>query len=224
MLPWGLLTLVCVTLLCCPYYGPLWTEDKIKRRSRPYRRSLDGKYPLSIFITRTFLLFRTGSVQCMLVKMGIISCSRLSGLIRVLFIRVNWYLKSFPPAMTRIFHPQLSWAAEGSAACVLHGKKRRISLMKMSQQTRRVKHVKNMNRFSVCYTEIASMHAIKWDLRITWSRPSSGQSLIFSSLSTRRTLEHTLTLTAVTSLSIVQSTFTWCKHCEWVRQQKSQLS
>lgn len=42
------------------------------------------------------LLFRTGSVQCMLVKMGIISCSRLSGLIRVLFIRVNWYLKSFP--------------------------------------------------------------------------------------------------------------------------------
>lgn len=42
------------------------------------------------------LLFRTGRVQCTLVKTGIISCSRLSGLIKVLFIGVNWYLKSFP--------------------------------------------------------------------------------------------------------------------------------
>ena len=42
------------------------------------------------------LLFRTGRLQCMVVETEIISCSRLSGLIRVLFIRVNWYLKSFP--------------------------------------------------------------------------------------------------------------------------------
>lgn len=41
-------------------------------------------------------LFRTGHVQCMVVKTGIISCRRFSGLISVLFIRVNWYLKSFP--------------------------------------------------------------------------------------------------------------------------------
>lgn len=58
-----------------------------------------------LFLSLDLLLFRAGGVQCMVVKTGIISCSRLSGLIRVLFIRVNWYLKSFPHAVTRIFHP-----------------------------------------------------------------------------------------------------------------------
>lgn len=78
------------------------TEGKIIERSRPYHISLDGKFPLIFIYIYIFfffldlLLFRTGSVQCMVVKTGIISCSRLSGLIRVLFIRVNWYLKSFP--------------------------------------------------------------------------------------------------------------------------------
>lgn len=72
------------------------SEGKIIERSRPYRTSLDGKFPLIFFFSPDLLLFRTGGVQCMVVKTGIISCSRLSGLIRVLFIRVNWYLKSFP--------------------------------------------------------------------------------------------------------------------------------
>lgn len=73
------------------------TEHKIIERSRPYRISLDGKFPLIeiFFSPLDLLLFRTGGVQCTVVKTGIISCSRLSGLIRVLFIRVNWYLKSF---------------------------------------------------------------------------------------------------------------------------------
>lgn len=99
-------------LLLCPFALPLFfmvrferrgagckTEGKIIERSRPYRISLDGKFPLiEIFFLSPLdlLLFRTGSVQCTVVKTGIISCSRLSGLIRVLFIRVNWYLKSFP--------------------------------------------------------------------------------------------------------------------------------
>lgn len=88
------------------------------------------------FFPLDLLLFRTGSVQCMVVKTGgIISCSRLSGLIRVLFIRVNWYLKSFPLQWQGFF--TLNYLGLWNA--VLHV--RRVEEKKKKKKTKQRRHI-----------------------------------------------------------------------------------
>lgn len=61
----------------------------------------------------------------MVVKTGIISCSRLSGLIRVLFIRVNWYLKSFPLQWQGFFTLNYLGSVECGPACAARREKTR---------------------------------------------------------------------------------------------------
>lgn len=117
-------------LIFCPFLQPFYDTRAENNRDQNLITQVWGRNFLLYIstygeISWTSLLFRTCSVQCMVVEIGIISCSRLSGLIRVLFIRVNWYLKSPLLLQWQGFFTLNYLAEERSPACAAPRLKRK---------------------------------------------------------------------------------------------------